>query len=65
MFDKSFIDIIIKLSHQYTCFPLKNINFKCVIVISDTMDATTEWPYVLKGGLLGKYLVINPKKEFF
>ena len=44
MFDKSFIDIIIKLSHQYTCFPLKNINLKCVIVVSDTMHATTEWP---------------------
>ena len=46
MFAKSSIDIIIKLSHQYTCFPLKNINFKCVIVVSDTMHATTEWPYI-------------------
>ena len=42
MLDKSFIDITIKLSPQYACFPLKNINFKCVIVVSDTMDATTE-----------------------
>ena len=42
MFHKSFIDIIIKLSHQYTCFTLKNINFKCVIVVSNTVDATTE-----------------------
>ena len=41
MLDKSFIDMIIKLSHQYTCFPLKNINFKCVNVVSDTMYATT------------------------
>ena len=42
MLDKSFIDMIIKLSHQYTCFSLKNTNLKCVIVVSDTMDATTE-----------------------
>ena len=47
MLDKSYIDMIIKLSHQYTCFPLKNINFKCVIVVSDTMDASTEWPLFL------------------
>ena len=42
MLDTSFIDMIIKLGHQYTCFPRKNIYFKCVIVVSDTMDATTE-----------------------